>query len=162
MKMGRDIWMNPSSYQATSTTSCLYQPSSQSSRYRKRDSHVPNWSANHPRHRGIHRTKAVPSLFASVWAKLLQFSSSSGRSSLLTVPLDVFVYGLVVVVCVICYANSLEGEFVHDDMVSITTNPDVIGDNPVKEIFFNDFWGKPMTDSDSHKSYRPFTVLTFR
>lgn len=158
MKMGRDIWMNPSSYQATSTTSCMYQPSSNQSRYRKKDSHVTNWSANQPRHRGSHRTKAVPSLFAAVWSKLLQFSSSYK----LTVPLDVLMYGLVVVVCVVCYANSLDGEFVHDDMVSITTNPDVIGDNPVKEIFANDFWGKPMTDSDSHKSYRPFTVLTFR
>ncbi|KAG8194872.1 hypothetical protein JTE90_029163 [Oedothorax gibbosus] len=149
--MGRDIWMN------SSNTSCLYQSSSHS-RYRKKE---PHWNPTRP-NKVSHSTKSSsPSILASLWSKLTK-PSSEPRSSLMTVTQDVFTYGLVVVACIVCYANSLEGEFVHDDMVSITTNPDVIGENPVKEIFFNDFWGKPMTDSDSHKSYRPFTVLTFR
>ena len=29
-------------------------------------------------------------------------------------------------------------------------------------MFYNDFWGTPLTHSGSHKSYRPLCVLTFR
>lgn len=61
-----------------------------------------------------------------------------------------------------CYLNSLSGDFVHDDLVAVTGNPDVIGSNPVWDLLKNDFWGKPMADPASHKSYRPLTVLTFR
>ncbi|XP_054722194.1 protein O-mannosyl-transferase TMTC1-like isoform X2 [Uloborus diversus] len=89
-------------------------------------------------------------------------TSNVRLGSSLTIIMDAFVYSLVVAACIACYMNSLEGEFVHDDMVSITVNPDVIGKAPVKDIFYNDFWGKPMSDPTSHKSYRPLTVLTFR
>ncbi|KAK7077502.1 Transmembrane, partial [Halocaridina rubra] len=34
--------------------------------------------------------------------------------------------------------------------------------NPLSHVFLNDYWGKPMTDPLSHKSYRPLTILTFR
>lgn len=62
-----------------------------------------------------------------------------------------------------CYANSLDGEFVHDDMVAVVGNPDVTGDAAsVFLLWSNDFWGRPMADPQSHKSYRPLTVLTFR
>ena len=33
---------------------------------------------------------------------------------------------------------------------------------PVQNVFKNDFWGTPMNKEQSHKSYRPLTVLTFR
>lgn len=33
---------------------------------------------------------------------------------------------------------------------------------PLKQVFLNDFWGSPLKGADSHKSYRPLTVLTFR
>ena len=33
---------------------------------------------------------------------------------------------------------------------------------PLGNIFQNDFWGTPITKEQSHKSYRPVTVLTFR
>ena len=33
---------------------------------------------------------------------------------------------------------------------------------PVENLFRNDFWGTPMNKEQSHKSYRPLTVLTFR
>ncbi|XP_076346321.1 protein O-mannosyl-transferase TMTC1-like isoform X2 [Tachypleus tridentatus] len=74
---------------------------------------------------------------------------------------------LVVYLCVgmlagMCYLNSLTGDFVHDDIVAITTNPDVLGKTSLSHVFQNDFWGKPMADASSHKSYRPLTVLTFR
>lgn len=45
---------------------------------------------------------------------------------------------------------------------AILTNPDLLSKTPWTHIFHNDFWGTPLTDSGSHGSYRPFTVLTFR
>ncbi len=33
---------------------------------------------------------------------------------------------------------------------------------PLANLFQNDFWGTPMQKEQSHKSYRPLTVLTFR
>ena len=41
-------------------------------------------------------------------------------------------------------------------------NQDVNGDSNWTTIFSNDYWGRPMSKSDSHKSWRPLTVLTFR
>ncbi|XP_075739549.1 protein O-mannosyl-transferase TMTC1-like isoform X2 [Rhipicephalus microplus] len=73
------------------------------------------------------------------------------------------------VVAVLCYVNSLDGDFVHDDMVAVVGNPDVTGENrrhatssSLSSLWMNDFWGRPMADPRSHKSYRPLTVLTFR
>ncbi|KAI8511018.1 Transmembrane and coiled-coil domain-containing protein [Branchiostoma belcheri] len=71
-------------------------------------------------------------------------------------------YMLVCVVAVGCYLNSLPGDFVHDDVMAIKTNKDVLGKTPLSEVFLNDFWGKRMSDNTSHKSYRPLCVLTFR
>ena len=34
--------------------------------------------------------------------------------------------------------------------------------SPLSEVFRNDFWGMPLSDPESHKSYRPLTVLSFR
>ncbi|GAX26251.1 hypothetical protein FisN_16Lh079 [Fistulifera solaris] len=41
-------------------------------------------------------------------------------------------------------------------------NQDVNGDSTWTEIFSNDYWGRPMHSSSSHKSWRPLTVLSFR
>ncbi|KAH7986048.1 hypothetical protein HPB51_026724 [Rhipicephalus microplus] len=74
------------------------------------------------------------------------------------------------VVAVLCYVNSLDGDFVHDDMVAVVGNPDVTGESrrhaasslsSSSSLWINDFWGRPMADPRSHKSYRPLTVLTF-
>uniref|UniRef100_A0A8C5MUF3 dolichyl-phosphate-mannose--protein mannosyltransferase n=1 Tax=Leptobrachium leishanense TaxID=445787 RepID=A0A8C5MUF3_9ANUR len=62
----------------------------------------------------------------------------------------------------LCFAQSLMGEFVHDDVWAILNNPDSRGETPLRNIFMNDFWGKAMSDNTSHKSYRPLCVLTFR
>ena len=32
----------------------------------------------------------------------------------------------------------------------------------MRAVFGNDFWGLPLSDPESHKSYRPLTVLSFR
>ena len=34
--------------------------------------------------------------------------------------------------------------------------------SPLSSLFMNDFWGIPLQSNESHKSYRPVTVLTFR
>lgn len=72
------------------------------------------------------------------------------------------IYVIVIFVSVANYLNSLPGDFVHDDLSAIKTNDDVKGHTPIWRIFLNDFWGKPMADRTSHKSYRPLTILTFR
>ena len=66
------------------------------------------------------------------------------------------------IVATLCYLNSLNGEFVHDDMYAIKRNKDVTGKRPWMDLFSNDFWGTSMISYRSHKSYRPLTVLTFR
>lgn len=75
---------------------------------------------------------------------------------------DIAIYSMVTATAVLSYLNSLNGEFVHDDIPAIVTNGDVTGTNSLKELFFNDFWGTPMEDVNSHKSYRPLTTLSFR
>lgn len=45
---------------------------------------------------------------------------------------------------------------------AIKTNQDLLPSTPISQLFHNDFWGTPLTHSGSHKSYRPFCVLTFR
>lgn len=64
---------------------------------------------------------------------------------------------------VLLYANSLEGGFVFDDHRGILSNDDL---NPSKtelqDLFYHDFWGGHMNREQSHKSYRPVTVLTYR
>lgn len=72
------------------------------------------------------------------------------------------IYILVWIIAVACYINGLPGDFVHDDIPAITINKDVLGTNPISSTFKNDFWGTPMADINSHKSYRPLTIMSFR
>lgn len=72
------------------------------------------------------------------------------------------IYTLVSTAAVACYLNGLNGDFVHDDIPAVTLNKDVTGLNPIGHVFKNDFWGTPMAEISSHKSYRPLTTLTFR
>lgn len=62
----------------------------------------------------------------------------------------------------VCYGNGLNGDFVHDDIMALKRNGDVTGLTSVYEVFFHDFWGRPIMLNSSHKSYRPITTLTFR
>uniref|UniRef100_A0A7N8Y5A8 Protein O-mannosyl-transferase TMTC3 n=1 Tax=Mastacembelus armatus TaxID=205130 RepID=A0A7N8Y5A8_9TELE len=61
-----------------------------------------------------------------------------------------------------CYWNSLSCGFVFDDVSAILDNKDLRPSTPLRNLFLNDFWGTPMAEERSHKSYRPLTVLTFR
>lgn len=73
-------------------------------------------------------------------------------------------YAIIVVSCLFCYGSSLHGAaFVFDDSVAIVRNTDVVGANvSIRTIFAHDFWGANLTDSASHKSYRPLVTLMFR
>ena len=88
--------------------------------------------------------------------------SQVGRRGLRSIPRPG--YSLIVAaVAVVVYMNSLSGDFVHDDVVAIRRNADVVGPSTdLWRIFTNDFWGKPIRDATSHKSYRPLCVLSFR
>lgn len=42
-------------------------------------------------------------------------------------------------------------------------NPDVAGASTLRDVFVNDYWGRPITNNPStHKSWRPLTILSFR
>ncbi|XP_053112334.1 protein O-mannosyl-transferase TMTC3 isoform X1 [Hemicordylus capensis] len=69
---------------------------------------------------------------------------------------------LIVGVVAACYWNSLFCGFVFDDVSAILDNKDLHPSTPLKNLFLNDFWGTPMSEERSHKSYRPLTVFTFR
>ncbi|TSS60369.1 Transmembrane and TPR repeat-containing protein 3 [Bagarius yarrelli] len=70
--------------------------------------------------------------------------------------------GLLVALVVGCYWNSMLCGFVFDDVSAILDNKDLRPSTPIHNLFLNDFWGTPMAEERSHKSYRPLTVLTFR
>ena len=64
------------------------------------------------------------------------------------------------------YVNTLDCGLCFDDVPVLKKNPDVATTNTSLHSWINllrnDFWGTPMDDPDSHKSYRPLTVATFR
>ncbi|XP_075887213.1 protein O-mannosyl-transferase TMTC4 [Nelusetta ayraudi] len=68
----------------------------------------------------------------------------------------------VALVSLLCFINSYDGEFVFDDSEAIVNNKDLRPTTPLSNIWHNDFWGSNLSSNSSHKSYRPFTVLTFR
>ena len=41
-------------------------------------------------------------------------------------------------------------------------NRDVNGATTLRTIFTNDYWGRPMNSTSSHKSWRPLSIVTFR
>ena len=71
---------------------------------------------------------------------------------------------LPVLLSVVSYSNSLHGELFFDDKYAVIRNGDVVnpGANSIADIFTHDYWGMPISNPASHKSYRPLIVLTFR
>lgn len=68
---------------------------------------------------------------------------------------------IIIAVLSLCFINSYNGKFVFDDFEAIVHNED-IQTTPLIDIFKNDFWGTKLTHKQSHKSYRPLTILSFR
>jgi hypothetical protein len=71
-------------------------------------------------------------------------------------------YLLLVVVCCLSYWPSIWGQLVFDDRPAIVDNKDLRPNTPLYRLFQNDFWGTPIHKEQSHRSYRPLTILTFR
>lgn len=71
-------------------------------------------------------------------------------------------YALVATAALTCYAKTPFGELVHDDIFAIELNADIRPDAPISALFLNDYWGKSLKSPESHKSYRPLCVLSFR
>ncbi|XP_037032367.1 protein O-mannosyl-transferase Tmtc3 [Bradysia coprophila] len=73
-----------------------------------------------------------------------------------------FHISVITITSLLCYYNSINCDFVFDDISAIKDNKDLRPESSFKQIFLNDFWGTPMQKEQSHKSYRPLCVLTFR
>ncbi|KAL1416629.1 hypothetical protein MTO96_006255 [Rhipicephalus appendiculatus] len=71
-------------------------------------------------------------------------------------------YAVVCALSWLCYVNALGCGFVFDDASAIRDNRDLRPSTPIGRLFANDFWGTPIHKEQSHKSYRPLCVLTFR
>ena len=69
---------------------------------------------------------------------------------------------LVAAVAAAAFLNAIHCDFVFDDTLAIVNNRDVAPDSSFTELWTHDFWGKPLSAFDSHKSYRPLTILSFR
>ncbi|XP_025079348.1 transmembrane and TPR repeat-containing protein 4-like isoform X2 [Pomacea canaliculata] len=69
---------------------------------------------------------------------------------------------VIFAIAVVCYGNSYDGNFVFDDSEAIVNNKDVLPERPVTDLLLHDFWGNQLVSKQSHKSYRPITVLTYR
>ena len=65
-------------------------------------------------------------------------------------------------VAALLYINSLRNGLVFDDLAAIQRSEDIRPTTSWLNLLYNDYWGKPMDDQFSHKSYRPLTVATFR
>eukprot|EP01038_Epipyxis_sp_PR26KG_P008513 gene8513-11508_t len=75
---------------------------------------------------------------------------------------DTYFCFCIFTVSIIIYVNSLFGEFVWDDRAAVVYNPDVSTSIWSYDLLMHDFWGQNITQSDSHKSYRPLTVFSYR
>ena len=60
------------------------------------------------------------------------------------------------------YLNTLSCGLCYDDTPGIINNPDLKPNVSWSNLLWDDFWGTPMNSSESHKSYRPLCVATFR
>ncbi|XP_037070943.1 protein O-mannosyl-transferase Tmtc3-like isoform X2 [Pollicipes pollicipes] len=71
-------------------------------------------------------------------------------------------YACLAAAVALCYHNALQCDFVFDDVSAVKDNRDLRPHTPLTNLLYNDFWGTPMEKEQSHKSYRPLCVLTFR
>ena len=60
------------------------------------------------------------------------------------------------------YVNSLDCGLCFDDKAALEDNADLRHNVSWRNLLRNDFWGIPIHDKDSHKSYRPLCVASFR
>lgn len=79
-------------------------------------------------------------------------------------------WGSPTVVCLLCAAAgaavygsaAVACDFTFDDHLAVRDNADARWDAPLDVLWKHDFWGKDLREMDSHKSWRPLTMLSFR
>ena len=69
---------------------------------------------------------------------------------------------LLFIACFGVFFNSLDNEFVFDDHLAIVNNVDTDPSTPFSDLWKHDIWGKDLMAHDSHRSYRPLLIITFR
>ncbi|GET88072.1 hypothetical protein, unknown function [Leishmania tarentolae] len=78
-------------------------------------------------------------------------------------PSDVQIHSLLLLIAAVIFSNGVHGDLTFDDHLAIQRNADAWANRrSLGSIFYNDFWGKLLDSATSNRSYRPFTVLTFR
>ena len=66
-------------------------------------------------------------------------------------------------VAYLTYGNTVNHAFTLDDEASVVKNPDVVDPSvPWRAALTHDFWGRPLTISNSHQSFRPLTTWSYR
>lgn len=65
---------------------------------------------------------------------------------------------LIVGMVAACYWNSLFCGFVFDDVSAILDNKDLHPSTPLRNLFQNDFWGTPMSESSSRSASSSWTT----
>src|SRR5207244_5262977 len=72
-------------------------------------------------------------------------------------------FGVLTVVCVLAFANTLNHEFVWDDNFQIVRNPFLHADEPLTRLFVTDVWGYTHPDQKGTSNYyRPLQMVTYR
>ncbi|KAL0052516.1 hypothetical protein WJX82_003322 [Trebouxia sp. C0006] len=75
---------------------------------------------------------------------------------------DYYIYGALLTFSLALFGNTWSAGFAFDDNFAVVSNGDVTGSAPLAEIWRHDFWGQQIRSDQSHKSYRPVTILSLR
>eukprot|EP00940_MAST-03C_sp_MAST-3C-sp2_P000540 g540.t1 len=108
--------------------------------------------------------EAAPTKRALDWGECWEEDIPEMSEVAATVATSVVGYAIVATVALLAYENVGDCDFVFDDHLAIRTNPDVdVARTPRwTDTLRHDFWGKDLRAPDSHKSWRPITILSFR
>ncbi|EFO19750.1 hypothetical protein LOAG_08743 [Loa loa] len=94
--------------------------------------------------------------------KLQQKFVPSGQQSSVTQKRDelivCFHLTIISMAAILSFSGNIHGNFVFDDREAIINNRAI---REIGKILASDFWGYPIRSSNSHKSYRPVTTITF-
>lgn len=73
-------------------------------------------------------------------------------------------HAIVFFLAVLVYAPSRHCGVVFDDHLAIEQNADILEPSAARwlQLWKNDFWGREMWSENSHTSYRPLTIISFR
>jgi len=69
---------------------------------------------------------------------------------------------LTALLAVYTFRDAVACGFVFDDHLALESNRDALPGAPVSQVFLHDFWGRPFGSAESHRSYRPLTILSLR